>query len=70
MRRAGSNSASSAAERRQRAKVCLTDQSTLEAIAHDLRAHAAEQSGYYLMSQDEFAELVRRGGYPVMPASA
>jgi 2-isopropylmalate synthase/methanogen homocitrate synthase len=46
------------------------DQSTLETIAGDVRAHAAEQSGYYLMSQDEFAELVRRGGYPVMPASA
>ena len=46
------------------------DQSTLETIASHVRAHAMEQSGYYLMSQDEFAELVRRGGYPVMPASA
>ncbi len=46
------------------------DQSTLEAIARDVRAHAAEQSGYYLMSQDEFAEMVRRGGYPVKTAPA
>ena len=46
------------------------DQSTLEAIARDVRAHAAEQSGYYLMSQDEFAEMVRRGGYPVATAAA
>ncbi len=47
-----------------------TDQSTLEAIARDVRAQAAEKSGYYLMSQDEFAEMVRRGGYPVRTASA
>ena len=53
--------------------MCLdleADQSTLETIAGDVRAHAAEQSGYYLMSHDEFAELVRRGGYPVRPAPA
>jgi len=43
------------------------DQSTLEAIASQVRAHAMEQPGYYLMSQDEFADLVRRGDYPVMP---
>jgi methanogen homocitrate synthase len=41
------------------------DQPTLETIARDVRAHAAEQSGYYLMSQDEFADMLRRGDYPV-----
>ena len=46
------------------------DQDTLEAIAQDLRAHAVAQSGYYLMSQDEFAELVRRGDYSVTPTPA
>ncbi|MFP6729979.1 MAG: hypothetical protein VCD50_07435 [Alphaproteobacteria bacterium] len=45
------------------------DQSTLETIASHVRTHAMEQPGYYLMTQDEFAELVRRGGFPVMPTS-
>ncbi len=47
-----------------------TDQPTLEAIARDVRAHAVEQPGYYLMSQDELAEMVRRGGYPVRTLDA
>ncbi len=46
------------------------EQPTLEAIGRDVRAHAARRSGYYLMSQDEFAELVRRGDYPISPAPA
>lgn len=46
------------------------DRETLETIARDVRAHATEQPGYYLMSQDAFAAMVRRAGYPVKPASA
>ncbi len=46
------------------------DQSTLEDIARDVRAHAAEQPGYYLMSEDRFAALVTSGGYTVKPTSA
>ena len=46
------------------------EQSTLEIIAGDVRAHAMERSGYYLMPQDEFAEFVRRGGYPVKSTPA
>ncbi|MGH6916036.1 MAG: hypothetical protein ACREH3_20280, partial [Geminicoccales bacterium] len=41
------------------------DPSTLEDMARDVRAKAAERTGYYLMSDEEFADLVKRGGYPL-----
>ena len=41
------------------------DEETLDAIARDVRATAAARDGYYLMGDDEFRDLVTRGGYPV-----